>query len=75
LVDATCPLVKAVHKKATQLELEGFDIILIGHRRTHREIEGVVGRPFKASDGGRIRPRMSPLAPSKGIAPASLRRP
>lgn len=43
LIDATCPLVKGIHRKAAELEREGCRILLIG-KRSHREIEGVVGR-------------------------------
>ena len=43
LLDATCPLVKGIHRKAAELEAEGYSIVLIG-KRSHREIEGVVGR-------------------------------
>ena len=43
LIDATCPLVKGIHRKAGELEREGYRILLIG-KRSHREIEGVVGR-------------------------------
>lgn len=43
LVDATCPLVKEIHRTAAALEQEGFRIILLG-KRSHREIEGVIGR-------------------------------
>ena len=43
LIDATCPLVKGIHRKAAELEREGYRILLIG-KRSHREIEGVVGR-------------------------------
>lgn len=43
LLDATCPLVKGIHRKAAELEAEGYSIILIG-KRSHREIEGVIGR-------------------------------
>ena len=43
LIDATCPLVKGIHRKAVELEREGYRILLIG-KRSHREIEGVVGR-------------------------------
>ncbi len=47
LIDATCPLVKGIHKKAAELEREGYRILLIG-KRTHREIEGVIGRLRRA---------------------------
>ena len=43
LIDATCPLVKGIHRKAVELEREGYRILLIG-KRSHREIEGVIGR-------------------------------
>lgn len=43
LLDATCPIVKGVHRRAAELEGEGCSLILIG-KRSHREIEGVIGR-------------------------------
>lgn len=43
LLDATCPLVKGIHRKAAELEAEGYSVVLIG-KRSHREIEGVIGR-------------------------------
>lgn len=43
LLDATCPLVKEIHRTAAELEREGFHILLLG-QRSHREIEGVIGR-------------------------------
>lgn len=43
LLDATCPLVKEIHRTAAELERDGFRILLLG-QRSHREIEGVVGR-------------------------------
>lgn len=43
LIDATCPLVKTVQRKAAQLSLEGYSIILFG-KRGHREVEGILGR-------------------------------
>ncbi|AIF81819.1 hydroxymethylbutenyl pyrophosphate reductase [endosymbiont of Acanthamoeba sp. UWC8] len=42
-IDATCPLVKKVHKEAQRHELEGHQIILIGHKG-HPEVEGTSGR-------------------------------
>ncbi len=42
-IDATCPLVKKVHKEVIHYEEEGFEIILIGHKN-HPEIEGTAGR-------------------------------
>jgi len=42
-IDATCPLVKAVQKKASSLSEKGYVIILFG-KRGHRETEGILGR-------------------------------
>jgi 4-hydroxy-3-methylbut-2-enyl diphosphate reductase len=42
-IDATCPLVKKVHKEAIKSENEGRKIILIGHKG-HAEVEGTSGR-------------------------------
>jgi 4-hydroxy-3-methylbut-2-enyl diphosphate reductase len=42
-IDATCPLVKKVHKEVIQYDEEGFQIILIGHKN-HPEIEGTSGK-------------------------------
>lgn len=41
-VDATCPLVKKIHKKALKLKKKGYTIILIGDRE-HPEIIGTLG--------------------------------
>lgn len=42
-IDATCPLVKKIHKKALSLEKKGFSVFLIGHRK-HPEISGTLGQ-------------------------------
>lgn len=42
-IDATCPLVKKIHKKALALEKKGFSVFLIGHR-THPEIFATLGQ-------------------------------
>jgi len=42
-IDATCPLVKKIHKKALALEKKGFSVFLIGHRK-HPEISGTLGQ-------------------------------
>ncbi len=43
VVDASCPLVKSLHRKAEDFEAQGCKLILIGHRE-HREVAGVLGR-------------------------------
>lgn len=43
IVDATCPLVKKLQSKAMELEAQGLELILIGHK-DHKELEGVLGR-------------------------------
>jgi 4-hydroxy-3-methylbut-2-en-1-yl diphosphate reductase len=45
--DATCPLVTKVHKEVVKLRLEGYEIVMIGHKG-HPEVEGTMGQ----SDGG-----------------------
>ena len=42
-IDATCPLVKKVHKEAQRSEADDRQIILIGHAG-HPEVEGTSGR-------------------------------
>ncbi len=42
-VDATCPLVKKVHRGVVKYETEGYKVILIGHHG-HPEMEGTSGR-------------------------------
>lgn len=42
-IDATCPLVKKVHKEAQSFAAEGRQVILIGHAG-HPEVEGTSGR-------------------------------
>ncbi|MCF6344624.1 MAG: 4-hydroxy-3-methylbut-2-enyl diphosphate reductase [Devosiaceae bacterium] len=42
-LDATCPLVSKVHLEAQKLHLQGYEIILIGHKG-HPEVEGTMGQ-------------------------------
>ena len=42
IVDATCPVVKKIHKMASELSGRGYKIILIGHKN-HPEIIGITG--------------------------------
>ena len=43
VIDATCPLVKKVHREAQRHEESGAQIVLIGHAG-HPEVEGTSGR-------------------------------
>jgi 4-hydroxy-3-methylbut-2-enyl diphosphate reductase len=49
IIDATCPLVERVHKKARKCVEEGDNILLIGDRE-HDEIQGTIGA-IKAAGG------------------------
>tara|TARA_X000001036_G_scaffold380095_1_gene371295 strand:- start:175 stop:1119 length:945 start_codon:yes stop_codon:yes gene_type:complete len=42
-IDATCPLVSKVHRESEQLNKNGYDIILIGHKN-HPEVVGTMGQ-------------------------------
>jgi len=42
IVDATCPMVKDIHKKAQELEKKGYQVIIIGDRN-HEETKGILG--------------------------------
>lgn len=43
IVDATCPMVKEIHKIASEMEKKGFTIIVIGEKK-HDEVRGIIGR-------------------------------
>jgi 4-hydroxy-3-methylbut-2-enyl diphosphate reductase len=42
VIDATCPIVRQIQKKARQLSEEGFLVVVFGDRN-HAEVRGVVG--------------------------------
>ncbi|MDR1694170.1 MAG: 4-hydroxy-3-methylbut-2-enyl diphosphate reductase [Lactobacillaceae bacterium] len=48
IIDATCPLVKKVHKKVKELDEKGCNIIIIG-KENHPEIIGTKGQIFSGS--------------------------
>ena len=48
IFDATCPLVKKVHVEVAKLRAEGYEFIMIGHRR-HPEVEGTMGQTRKGA--------------------------
>jgi len=41
-IDATCPIVKKIHRKAVALKNDGYTVLLIGHK-VHPEIIGTLG--------------------------------
>jgi len=43
IVDATCPMVKEIHKIASRAESEGRTIIVIGDKK-HDEVRGIIGQ-------------------------------
>ena len=43
IVDATCPIVKKLHRTAEDFQRRGLAILLLG-KRGHRETEGIAGR-------------------------------
>jgi len=43
IVDATCPMVHAIHKKVREMDRKGYRIIVLGNRR-HEEVQGIVGQ-------------------------------
>jgi len=47
-IDATCPLVSKVHRESEQLNKNGFDVLLIGHK-DHPEVIGTMGQLPKGS--------------------------
>jgi len=43
VVDATCPMVKEIHRIACKMERQGYAIIIIGDKK-HDEVQGIVGQ-------------------------------
>ena len=43
LIDATCPMVKEIHKIAKDIEESGYQVIVIGDK-LHDEVQGIVGQ-------------------------------
>lgn len=43
IIDATCPMVKEIHKIAKNSEAQGYKIIVIGDKH-HDEVKGIVGQ-------------------------------
>jgi len=43
IVDATCPMVKEIHKIAWEMERKGYRVIIIGDKN-HDEVQGIIGQ-------------------------------
>jgi 4-hydroxy-3-methylbut-2-enyl diphosphate reductase len=43
VIDATCPMVREIHKIAIEMEGEGYKIIVIGDKK-HDEVQGIIGQ-------------------------------
>lgn len=43
IVDATCPMVKEIHKIAAAMEKKGYQIMVIGDQQ-HNEVQGILGQ-------------------------------
>lgn len=43
IIDATCPMVKEIHRIAKDMEKEGYRIIIIGDKK-HDEVRGIMGQ-------------------------------
>lgn len=48
IIDATCPMVKEIHKIAQDMEQKGYRIIVIGDKK-HDEVQGIVGQLKRAA--------------------------
>jgi len=70
IIDATCPMVKEIHKMAREAEKKGFNIIIIGDKK-HDEVRGIAGQLKKKAviidAGGKI-----PISQIKGIKKAAV---
>ena len=43
IIDATCPMVKEIHKIAKEMEHGGYKIIVVGDKK-HDEVQGIIGQ-------------------------------
>lgn len=43
IIDATCPMVKEIHKIAGHMEKKGYKIIVVGDKN-HDEVQGIIGQ-------------------------------
>lgn len=70
IVDATCPMVKEIHKIALNAEHHGYTIILIGDKK-HDEVTGIIGQ-LKRNVVLIDNPRAVPLEKIKKIKKAAI---
>ncbi len=42
VIDATCPMVKDIHRRAAEMEKDGYQVIIVGDRN-HEETKGILG--------------------------------
>jgi len=57
IIDATCPMVKEIHRIASEREKQGYSIIIIGDKN-HDEVKGIIGqlkyRPLVISNSQKL---------------------
>ena len=70
VIDATCPMVKEIHKIARKLENNGYQIIIIGDKQ-HDEVQGIIGQ-LKSKAMVIDRLQNMPLGKIKKIAKAGI---
>ncbi|MDD5129673.1 MAG: 4-hydroxy-3-methylbut-2-enyl diphosphate reductase [Candidatus Omnitrophica bacterium] len=70
IIDATCPMVKEIHKIALELENRGYQIIIIGDKK-HDEVLGIVGQ-LKSKAIIIDKPKNIPLVEIKNIRKAGI---
>lgn len=71
IVDATCPMVKEIHKIAKEMEHKGYAVIIIGDKK-HDEVQGIIGqlkkKAFVVEGAGDISPKIRKLKKCAVIA-------
>jgi len=70
IIDATCPMVKEIHKTARDAELKGYKIIVIGDKN-HDEVKGIIGQ-LKNEAVVIDKPTNIPFRKIKGIKKAAV---
>jgi len=70
IVDATCPMVKEIHRIARQKEKQGYKVIVIGDKR-HDEVLGIIGQ-LKRKAIAIDKPEVIPLAEIRKIRKACV---